>query len=331
MTVIDVDGPSFEDLPTGFEYDAPAVTLTAGHAALQQALTGDRLRLPLDHATSAAVTGQAAPLAHPLLVINVVMGQTTWASQRVKGNLFYRGLQLPHAVHLGDTLYTRTRVVARRRSRAQPGRAPTGLVVLEIRTVNQREETVLHGWRCPMLLARGEGAAGEVQDNLDAVGHTLSTQEVVALVPGWDLAKLRRAPAAAEVAVGTRYRIAARDTVTCAPELARLTLNMAMAHTDAGQSYLGERLVYGGHTVGIAFAQVTRALPDLVTVLGWEACDHLAPVLEGDVLRTEVEVLESTPLPQGKLLKLRAETWATRAAGGDEVRVLDWRFHAWGA
>jgi len=91
---VEVGGPWFEDLAVGQEYDAPAVTLTEGHASLFQALSGDRLRLPLDHYASQLVTGRTEPLAHPLLVINMAIGQSTWASQRVKANLFYRGLVL---------------------------------------------------------------------------------------------------------------------------------------------------------------------------------------------------------------------------------------------
>jgi hypothetical protein len=66
------------------------VTLTEGQAALYQAAFGDRLRLPLDHARAARSPG-TAPLAHPLMAINIAIGQSTWASQRVKANLFYRG------------------------------------------------------------------------------------------------------------------------------------------------------------------------------------------------------------------------------------------------
>ena len=42
--------------------DAPGLTLTAGHAALHQAVAGDRLRLALDAQLSAAVTGRDAPV-----------------------------------------------------------------------------------------------------------------------------------------------------------------------------------------------------------------------------------------------------------------------------
>jgi hypothetical protein len=60
MTTNAITGPWFEDFHLGLEFDAPAVTLTAGHAALHQALFGDRMRLPLDHATSARVTGSSS-------------------------------------------------------------------------------------------------------------------------------------------------------------------------------------------------------------------------------------------------------------------------------
>src|SRR5690606_11310680 len=71
------------------------------------------------------------------------------------------------------------------------------------------------------------------------------------------------------------------DVVTSAPELARLTLNIAKVHHDAAASGQG-RLVYGGHTIGLALHQAVRALPELVTVVAWHGCDHTGPVREGD-------------------------------------------------
>jgi acyl dehydratase len=122
-----------------------------------------------------------------------------------------------------------------------------------------------------------------------------------------------------------------RDTITSAPELVRLTLNMAMAHTDASLSYLGERLVYGGHTISLAFAQLTRALPNIVSLLAWESCDHTAPVLENDRLRSTVTLLQRVvaPADRGALLKLRVESYAARGAPESETRVLDWVLWVW--
>lgn len=329
-----VGGPWFEDFVLGDTFDAPAVTVTAGHAALQQALTGDRLRLPLDHHATRRVTGRARPLAHPLLVINLAIGQTTWASQRVKANLFYRGLVLHRQVLIGDTLRTVTRVVGLRQNRPQPDRPATGVVALEMTTYNQRGQEVLHFWRCPMIPCRDPQARTGRADDLERIGRPVTIEDVRAALPPWHVDEAARdwlGTKAESVAKGMRFAVEARDTVTMAPELVRLTLNMAMAHTDARLSYLGDRLVYGGHTISLAFAQVTRAFPNLLTLLAWESCDHTAPVVENDRLRTEVTVLEKHPVTHGALLKLKAQTWAARGEPEKEEAVLDWIFWAWSA
>jgi acyl dehydratase len=328
MTEITIGGPWFEDFSRGQEFDAPAVTLGPGHAAIYQALFGDRLRLPLDAHAAVALFG--APIVHPLLAIQVAIGQSTWASQRVKANLFYRGLSLRAPVLQGDTLHTVTRVVGLRQNRLQPGRAATGMVALELHSRNQRGELLLHCWRCPMIPCQSEADSGQ-RDDLDSLGRddpaaANPTASLTAASTAWlatDTAAWRGLRAA-EMSSGDRFAIESRDTVTSAPELVRLTLNMAMAHTDARLSYLGERLVYGGHVISTSFAQLTRALPNILTLLRWESCDHLAPVVENDRLRSEVTVLQKIPQPQGALLKLRVESYAARGTPETETRVLDW-------
>src|SRR5713101_2010140 len=87
-----VGGPFFEDLQVGQVVDsAPAQTLTGGLAALHAAIVGDRLRLPLDVELSRGVTG--GPIAHPALVWDVAIGQSTLLTGRVIANLFYRGFR----------------------------------------------------------------------------------------------------------------------------------------------------------------------------------------------------------------------------------------------
>jgi 2-methylfumaryl-CoA hydratase len=330
VKTIEIGGPWFEDLVPGLEFDAPAVTLTSGLATAYQALGGDRLRLPLDHATSARVTGASAPLAHPLLAFNVGIGQTTWASQRVRANLGYRGLRLLRPVYLGETVRTVTRVVGARSNAARPGRAATGVVALESTTYDAHGERVLHGWRFPMIPCRDPDSTVERSDDLDAIGTGVDVATLVRELPAWDLGAFApsKAPTAA-AEPGMRFRIDARDSVTGATEWVRLTLNLANAHLDPGATPTGKRLVYGGHTIAIAFAQATRALPDLLTMLAWERCDHVAPVFEEDVLRTELDVLDRTPAPRGAVLRLRTATFATAPAGGDERLVLDWTFFVW--
>ena len=119
-----------------------------------------------------------------------------------------------------------------------------------------------------------------------------------------------------------------RETVTSAPELARLTLNVAMTHRDPAAGAHGRRLVYGGQTISIAAAAASRALPSLATIVAWRSCEHSAPVFEGDVLDTEVTVVSSSRLEDldATLADLRAVVHADRGTGEPPEQVLDWAF-----
>jgi acyl dehydratase len=328
-----VGGPWFEDFERGQSFDAPALTLTAGHAALHQAICGDRLRLALDARLCAAVTGRDAPLANPNLVCDVSIGQSTGPTQRVLGNLFYRGLVLERQVHIGDTLRTRTEVVALKENRRKPDARATGLVLLRIRTVDQEERPVLDYWRCPMLPLREGAAETGHADDFSSISETLDPVRVERATPaGWRLDPLRAGaarPHFADLSPGLEFSVEAGETVTAAPELARLTLNLAMAHTDATGGTSGRRLVYGGHTISVAAAHATRAIEAIATIVAWERADHLGPVFEGDVLRTELSVERATPLDKGGgLAGLRTVVSAVRGDSGAPEPVLDWSFVA---
>jgi len=113
--------------------------------------------------------------------------------------------------------------------------------------------------------------------------------------------------------------------VSSAPELARLTTNVAAVHHDEF-AQPGGRLVYGGHTIGIAMAQLCRAIPNLVTVAGWHGCEHTGPVREGDTLYGTVTADAVDPLPGGgSLAHLRVRVRARSGAEPGERDVLDWR------
>jgi acyl dehydratase len=323
--------PYFEDLEVGGVFaGAPGLTLTAGHAALHQAILGDRLRLPLDAGLSARVVGAAAPLAHPGLVCDVAIGQSTLVTGRVIGNLFYRGLALRRAPLLGDTLRTTTEVVGLRQNRPQSHRPATGMAVLRVRTVDQEERPVLDFFRCAMLPLRDpEGVTGRDCD-LDAFPDELSPAALRRPVEGWLLEEFREAvpgPRLGELGIGQRWEVTGGDVVSSAPELARLTLNVAMTHHDVAAGRLGRRLVYGGHTIGVAASQLARVLPNLVTIVAWHSCEHLGPVFEGDTIRSEVELERVEPLPgSGGIVHLRSRARADRDGG--QVEVLDWRLAA---
>lgn len=334
-----IDGPYFEEFFIGQTFVAPSITVTEGHAAVYGALFGDRMRLPLDRHLAQKVTGDARGVCHPYLAMHLAAGQTTYASQHVKGNLFYRGVLLRRPVFIGDSLYTTTRVVGLKQNAIKPGRAATGMVVLEMTTVNQHDEVVLHFWRCPMIACKDPGANTGHNDSFDSIPNSFALEELVGALPtGWNLAPLAcditglRSPA---VAKGDVFEIGPKDTVTCAPELVRMSLNIAYTHTDATRSYLGQRLVYGGHTISFALAQVQRALPNVLHMVAWRHCDHVGPVLEGDIISTSFTVVDCHPMPQGGVLyDLAVEAFAHRADKDGQMKrekVLDWGLVVWSA
>ena len=320
MTPVAAGGPYFDDLQVGQVFDtAPSMTLTSGAAATHQSILGDRLRLALDAGLAAAVTGDTGPLAHPALVCDVAIGQSTLVTQRVKANLFYRGLNFHRFPVIGDTLSTRTEVVALRQNSAKPDRAATGLAALRMTTADQDGRSVLDFYRCAMLPLSGEDVRTGHADDLDAVGAdrqsppdpTVHWNTDAFTGTGFD-----------HSLVGTVLRSTA-DVVTSAPELARLSMNIAATHHDWRVG--GQRLVYGGHTIGLALAQANRLLPNLATVLGWESCDHTGPVHENDTLHSELHIEAAEPAPAGTRLRLRS---LVHAVGEGRGPVLDWRFTA---
>ncbi|MDP7722903.1 MaoC family dehydratase [Mycobacterium sp. TY814] len=321
-TAVRAGGPYFDDLFVGQAFDwAPSATLSPGLAAAHQAIIGDRLRLALDADLCFAVTGAPAALAHPGLVCDVAIGQSTVATQRVRANLFYRGLTFHRFPVIGDTLYTRTEVVGLRANTAKPGRAPTGMATLRMTTIDQADQLVLDFYRCAMLPAGPDWTPGDAATRTDDLAAFVATPPGVRPTEAWNGEAFRRkvpGPHFDPGLAGTVLRSTA-DVVSSAPELARLTLNIAATHHDSRVG--GQRLVYGGHTIGLAFAQANRLLPNLVTVLGWESCDHTGPVHEGDTLYSELHV-ESA---DSGVLGLRSLVYAT---GEPDRQVLDWRFSA---
>lgn len=318
---IRAEGPYFDELEVGQGFDAPAYTLTDGRAATHQAIVGDRMRLPLDDVLSNAVTGRA-PIAHQAFVWDVAIGQSTVATHHVKANLFYRHLTFHRLPAIGDTLSTRTTVVGLRENRRKEGRAPTGLAALQMVTTDQRGEVVLDFYRCAMLPLRGRRETGRA-DDLDAIGVDRQSVDPLTAVGDWDLSALNGLPRETRLAAGTTLEVVGGDVVSSASELARLTLNVARVHHDASAAG-GRRLVYGGHTIGIALSQATRALPGLVMVVGWQGCDHVGPVHEGDTLISHIEVDGVEPGEHASVARLRA---LVRTADDDRL-VLDWSFTA---
>jgi len=232
---------------------------------------------------------------------------------------------LRRPVFLGDTLSTTTRVIALRQNKPKPGRDATGMVALEMHVTHQDGETVMLFWRCPMVPCRNKNAETEHADDFSIMPESLDSQALIDAMPEWDLTPLSSHPIPA---VDETVAVEARDTVTSAPELVRLSLNLAMTHTDAAQSVFGKRLVYGGHTIGIAGAQLSRVIPGAASILAWHHCDHTAPVFEQDVLRSEITLKSVAEHERGRIAEVLVETFADRGSEapepGENIKVLDW-------
>ncbi len=332
-------GPYFEDLAVGQVLDpAPAITIGPGEAAAYQAICGDPLATSLSRPLAEAVTGRPGALVNPALVLHVSIGQSTVATRTVIANLFYRGVALRRAVRHGETLQSVVTIRGLRELSRRDDRPARGLVLLGIRTICVDDDTTVADYeRCAMLRFGDPDATTGHNDDLGGADPEIDLAAWTDLVPdGWDAGPLRdAAPTTPSWVPGTAYPDPMRDTVTNAPELARLTQNLAPVHRDPTLGPGAQRLVYGGHTIGLAQASMARLLPDTATVLGWQSCDHPAPVFEGDVLSFRHTLLDDLLLDDGsagggRLRAIQTQVDAQRA-DGSTAAVLDWRLVTWGA
>ena len=101
-----------------------------------------------------------------------------------------------------------------------------------------------------------------------------------------------------------------------------------MAHHDAGSTGRRRRLVYGGHTIGLAAAQATRALPDArddrragTAATTSRRCSRATRCARG----SSSSAASRWPAAAGCCTCARAST-AARAGRRRGREVLDWRF-----
>ncbi len=324
----EVDGPDIDDLFVGQQFDtAPKLQLTDGLAAVHHSIIGGRFNIVSDPLLSSNILGEDASLVSPALAWDVAIGQSTQVTQKAIANLQYTGLVFRRYPRLGDTLSTCTTVVGLRAVSAKPDRPARGIVEVRVQTTDQNNCTILDFHRRAMLPARGASAI-EQQGIFGETPAEMTTEQLAKSVMHWDLTTFRNhlsGPHFSDIKVNSRFHVPGGDVVSSAPELARLTMNLASVHHDATNSPSGKRLVYGGHTIGLAAAQITRALPGLVTILGWHDCIHIGPVYEGDTLHSQIEIEKCDVLPTGGgLVHLSTRLTATEP-GGSARDVLHWR------
>jgi acyl dehydratase len=254
-----LDGPYFDDFRVGETLPpAPAITIGDGEAALYQSIVGDPYALALSRPLARTVTGDARPIVNPALALHFSIGQSTVATRRVVANLFYRGVILVRPVRLGETLSTTVEIRGLRETSRRPDRPPRGMALLGIRTVSDEGDVVADYERCALVPLRDPAPTGHADDLGDAT-RPFDFADYAPYAPiEWDLQPLGEP---GEWQPGEHRADPMRDTVTDAPALVRLTQNQAAVHRDARLGQGGRRLVYGGHTIGLAQASLTRLLP----------------------------------------------------------------------
>jgi len=317
--MIPLDGPFYDQLTVGQELPRqPSVTIDSGMAALYQSWVGERLPMALDGAVFEAVTGTPGRLASPGLLMQLSIGLSTTISRRAIANLFYRDIRLVQPVALGSSIATVVTVAALADGSHKEGRDRRGKVLVDITTTADGAPAVEYQ-RCPMLpQAQHESAPGH-DDDLGSDGE-LDLASYASLVPDhWNFEPLG---APSPWGIGETIADPMRDMIDGATGMVRLTHNLAMVHRDVERSPYPERLVYGGHVVGLAQASLTRVLPGMATVVGWHGCDHTGPAFEGDLLSFQHTLLDVTPAGGGRALAIRVEGFAHR--GDDEPKILDW-------
>ena len=320
--MIALDGPFYDELSVGDELPRqPSITIDDGMAALYQSIVGERLPMALDAEVTRAVTGRPGRLASPGLVMQLSIGQSTTISRRAIANLFYRDVRLVRPVFIGEPVATVVTVAGLADGSRKEGRARRGKVLVDIVTTAAGEPAVEYQ-RCPMLPQTDDSAAPGHRDDLGG-GSELDLDSYTALVPAeWDFAPLGPGT---DWAVGDTIVDPTRDVIDGATALVRLTHNLAMIHRDAQKSPYPERLIYGGHVVGLAQASLSRVLPGMATVIGWHGCDHTGPAFEGDLLSFSHTLLGVAAAGGGRAFAVQVEGFAHRDdAEASGTKILDW-------
>lgn len=315
--MIPLDGPFYDQLTVGQQLPRqPAVTVDEGTAALYQSLVGERLAMALDSQVTRRVAAVEGRLASPALVMQFSIGQSTTISRRAISNLFYRNVRMLRPVMIGDSIETTVTIAGLQDGSHRPGRARRGKVLVDVVTYANGEEAVTYQ-RCPMLPQLSDESAPNHDDDLGTASD-LNLGSYTELVPDWNFEALGPP---CDWSVGETISDPTRDVIEGATALVRLTHNLAMVHRDAEESPYPQRLVYGGHVVGLAQASLTRVLPGMATVVGWHLCDHTGPAFEGDQLSFHHTLLDVQPVRSGHAYAVQVEGFAHRP---DDTKILDW-------
>lgn len=148
-------GRSYEDFEIGDVYLHPlGRTITQTDNIWFSLLTQNTAPIHFDQ-HYAAQTEFGRPLVNSCLTLAIVTGQSvTDVSQRVFANLGWDEVKLPAPLFEGDTLYSRSEVLAKRESAS---RSDVGILTVRSTGLNQSGTIVITFTRTLLVYKRGKG------------------------------------------------------------------------------------------------------------------------------------------------------------------------------
>lgn len=148
-------GKYFQEFEIGQEIESPGRTITEGDIVNFAALTGDWTQLHTDiEYAQANMFGER--IAHGLLGLSVGVAQLV-SLGFVEGTVIaFMGLEwkFKAPIKIGDTIHSIVRIKQKKEMKAAGG----GIVVMEARVLNQRNETTQQGELTMLVKAREESS-----------------------------------------------------------------------------------------------------------------------------------------------------------------------------
>jgi acyl dehydratase len=146
-------GRHYEDFEIGEVYEhAVRRTVTEADNVFFCALTHNDQPLHIDEEFGKASI-HGTRIVNSLFTLGLVVGigvdDTTFGT--TLGNLGFEEVAFPAPVRHGDTIHAETEVIAKRESRSRPG---TGIVTMEHRGYNQRDELICRARRNALIVMR---------------------------------------------------------------------------------------------------------------------------------------------------------------------------------
>lgn len=155
-------GRYFEDFSVGDIYEHPlGRTVTETDNIWFTLLTQNTAPIHFDR-EYAARTDFGQPLVVATFTLALVAGQSVIdVSQNVYANVGWDKIKLPNPVLAGDTIRSRSEVLAVRESKSKPY---LGLVTVRTDGYNQRDETVISYERSVLVYKNGHGPRHETKE-----------------------------------------------------------------------------------------------------------------------------------------------------------------------